>query len=52
MKLVRCLWLILCTATFTLAHAQEEPKEKGADKKAAPMIVVMRAMVTQTPCRP
>jgi carboxypeptidase C (cathepsin A) len=36
MKLVRCLWLILFTVLFTLTHAQEEPKEKGADRKAAP----------------
>ncbi len=36
MKLVRCLWLILLTVTFTLAQAQEEPKEKAADKKPAP----------------
>ena len=36
MKLASGLWLILCTATFTLGQAQEEPKEKGPDKKAAP----------------
>jgi len=36
MKLVRCFWLILCTVTVSLVQAQEEPKDKGADKKAAP----------------
>ncbi len=36
MKLVRCFWLILCTATLALAQGQEEPKEKGAEKKVVP----------------